>query len=354
MKIDNYIIRGGENLNDFALKTASFPSDAERVFNEWHTKLGKDDDELENYFELPVNAQYRLFIRSFCIEKSGNRSICYYVGLIVPKEAYLEAKDYYCLNKGLCNVSFSQIQNAANSSFAPIEIAIDWPIPRTTIGLDFQELSKMKRFGEKEFSSNINEMCFSISTNNIDDWFSRLFIAVNPYRMSRAFHIVISREKPRPAMPDDIPHSPKINKDEPPKVAPTLKPFVPTIPSNEAPKQTPKNPNKLRWVFFPIILFSICITVYHFYNCQDKVPLEQLYKLQEEKDSLEGANKNLSGECERLQKDNLKKDGEIRGLKNDVSKLTGEKKQLEAEIVALEKQLDSLKKQQSNGMLIIR
>jgi hypothetical protein len=44
-----------------------------------------------------------------------------------------------------------------------------------------------------------------------------------------------------------------------------------------------------------------------------------------------------------LQKDNLKKDGEIRGLKNDVSKLTGEKKQLEAEKVALEKQLDSLK-----------
>ena len=353
MKINDYIIRGGENLNATPLKTSSFPSDAERVFNEWHTKLGKDDSERENYFELPVNAHYRLFIRSFYIEKPGNRPICYYVGLIVPKEAYLEAKDYYCLNKGLCNISFPQIQKAANSSFVPIDVAVDWPLPRTPIGLDFQQLSMMKLFGEKEFSSNINQMCFSISTNNIDDWFSRLFIAVNPYRMSRAFHIVISREQPRPAMPDDRPHSPNI-KDEPPKVAPTLKPFVPKSPSNEAPKQPPKNPNKLRWVFFPIILFSICITVYHFYNCQDKVPLEQLYKLQEEKDSLERANKNLSGECERLQNDNLKKDGEIRGLKNDVSKLTGEKKQLEAEIVALEKQLDSLKKQQSNGMLIIR
>ena len=304
MKINDYIIRGGENLNASPLKTSSFPSDAERVFNEWHTKLGKDDSERENYFELPVNAQYRLFIRSFYIEKPGNRPICYYIGLIVPKEAYLEAKDYYCLNKGLCNISFPQIQKAANSSFVPIDVAVDWPLPRTPIGLDFQQLSMMKLFGEKEFSSNINEMCFSISTNNINDWFSRLFIAVNPYRMSRAFHIVISREKPRPAMPDDRPHLMYI-KNEPLKVTP------------KQPEQPTRNMNKLCYVFFLIMLLSICLNVYHLYNCQKKVPLERYYSIQAEKKSLEITNNSLLKECERFQMENKDLRMRIRQLEEE-------------------------------------
>ena len=45
MKITDYIIRGGENLNSSAHKTSSFPSDAEELFDLWHSKLGKDDEE---------------------------------------------------------------------------------------------------------------------------------------------------------------------------------------------------------------------------------------------------------------------------------------------------------------------
>ena len=189
MKISDYIIRGGENLNSAPQKTLSFPSDAEQIFNEWHSRLGKDDSEKENYFELPVNDQNRLFIRSFYVEKAGNRPICFYVGLLVPKTAYIEAKDYYCMHRGLCSISLTKVQDAAIASFLPIEFTTDWPIPRTPIGLDFQQLSKMRLYGDKEFSTNINQMCFSISINNIDDWFTRLFIAVNPYRLSRSFHV---------------------------------------------------------------------------------------------------------------------------------------------------------------------
>ena len=41
MKIKDYIIRGGENLNASPLKTSSFPDDVEQIFDNWHTKLGK-------------------------------------------------------------------------------------------------------------------------------------------------------------------------------------------------------------------------------------------------------------------------------------------------------------------------
>ena len=205
MEINDYIIRGGENLNAAPLKTRSFPSEAEQIFNEWHTKLGKDDKEKENYFEIPVNDQYRLFIRSFYIEKEGNRPICFYIGLLIPRAVYIEAKDYYCIHKGLCHLSFAKIQNAAMASFLPIEITTEWPTSRTPIGLNFKDLSKMRLYGDKEFASNIDQMCSSISINKINDWFSRLFIAVNPYRLNRAFHIVISREPPRPPIPDDPP-----------------------------------------------------------------------------------------------------------------------------------------------------
>ena len=114
MKINDYIIRGGENLNTAPQKTMSFPADAEQIFNEWHSKLGKDDKEIENYFEMPVNNQNRLFIRSFYVEKAGERPVCFYVGLLIPKIAYLEVNDYYCIHKGLCQVSFSQVSIFSN------------------------------------------------------------------------------------------------------------------------------------------------------------------------------------------------------------------------------------------------
>ena len=72
IKINDYIIRGGENLNDPPRKTPSFPNDAKELFDNWHSKLGKNDAEKVNYFELPVNDKYRRFIRLFCYFFSSN------------------------------------------------------------------------------------------------------------------------------------------------------------------------------------------------------------------------------------------------------------------------------------------
>ena len=197
MKIDDYILRGGENLNAAARKTPNFPIEAERVFKRLYETLGEDINERENYLELPVDRENRLFIRSFWVEARGNRPICYYAGLVVPKELYCEAGEYYRLHKGLVQITIADILAAAKHGFESLECVTDWSLPRTAIGLEFEELAHMKLYGEKEYDANLNRMRLSLSINNIDDWFCRLVIAVNPSRQDAAYHIVISKKKPR-------------------------------------------------------------------------------------------------------------------------------------------------------------
>ena len=196
MKINDYIICGGENLNDPPRKTPTFPDDAEKAFRKWWVKLRRNSVEKECYLELPISEETRIFIRAFWLERPGKRSVCYYVGLLLPKELYVKAGEYSILHKGLCNVSLSAVQDALESSFKPIDIVADSSELVSEGGLSFEELCQIKRYG-KDFDNNIEQMRSSISINNIDDWFSRLFIAVNPVFDNEAYHIVISKEKPR-------------------------------------------------------------------------------------------------------------------------------------------------------------
>lgn len=320
MKINNYIIRGGENLNSAPLKTLSFPANAERVFNDWHSKLGKDDQEKDNYFEIRVDHESRIFIRAFGVEKPGNRPICYYVGLVVPRDAYIAAKDYYRLHKGLCNISLSDIQEAAENSFEPIEFSIDWPIPRTPIGLDFKELSDMKLYGDNDFDANITKMCCSISINTIDDWFSRLFIAVNPYRLDGAYHIVVSREEPRPAMFGD-----KTSKTSPPPQKASCQVF-----GSVDTKQTQHkflNKQMARFSKYRIICILIMalvlLAIHHNRYRKDHVPLSEYAKLEEKnketKKELEKTRneyEEIKKELEETKKEPVENKKEIKELKD--------------------------------------
>ena len=332
MEINNYIIRGGENLNSAPLKTSSFPADAENVFNDWHSKLGKDDKEKENYFEIPVNHEYRIFIRAFGVETPGSRPICYYVGLVVPRDSYIAAKDYYRLHQGLCSISLSEIREATENSFEPIGFSVDWPIPRTTIGLDFQQLSQMKLYGDDEFDSNIKQMCLSISINNIDDWFSRLFIAVNPYRLSNAYHVVVSREVPRPAMSDDktikTPYqqqqtafSPvsdfiETKKKTQPNLTRSCKP-VSVVPSQEP---TARRIDRIFILLLVIALF--CISIYPYKK--NKMMQREIDKLQEENNKMKKDFAKLQEENNKMKKDFAKLQEEINKMKKDFAELQEE------------------------------
>ena len=197
MTIENYIIRGGENLNSPPKTYGNFSPNELKTFEHWHVKLGKDDTEKENYIECPADVNTRLFIRAFWSEPSGHRPVCYYVGLLVPRSLYEEAGEYFRINRGLCAISLLAVQRALESN-KPIDVNIEWPLTRTAIGQPFEVLSNWKRYGEVEYCSNMNDLLSSISINIIDDWFSRLFVAVNPYQSDPAYHMVVSRKKPLP------------------------------------------------------------------------------------------------------------------------------------------------------------
>ena len=196
MNITQYVIAGGENLNSPFKKTSAFPDNAEEVFAEWYSQLGQNDKETENYYEIPVDNENRLYIKSYWLEKKGNRPLCYYVGYLLPRSLYEHIKEYYLLNRGIGSLKIEEVLSAAER-FAPIPLNVQFNLPRTAIWTSFQELSRMRFYGEKEFGANLDRVCFAISINNIDDWFSKLFIAVNPYKMNNEYNIIVSRSEPR-------------------------------------------------------------------------------------------------------------------------------------------------------------
>lgn len=192
MKITDYIVLGGENLNDPPQKTPDFTAEAEQVFKTNCFSLGSSDHNLESWLELPVNDSFRLFIRMFWMERRGQRALCYYMGLQLPKRLYLEAGDFYRLNKGISLLTLETILSALQNA-TPIEVPLV-PQPQSTIGSSFEELCKLKLFGVEKFSENMEKMRLSISINSIDDWFSRLRIAVNPSRSPKGRCLLVAKQ----------------------------------------------------------------------------------------------------------------------------------------------------------------
>lgn len=203
MRISNYIVRGGENLNTTVF-VGLFPQTALTAFENWYPKLTKNSKEKESYIECPVDKNNRLFIRAYWVKQPGERSVCYYVGFLIPFSEYIEAGEYYKINRGLSEISLNAVQNAARTN-NPLDINIELPLPRTAIGQSFDFLADWKKYGGKEFQANIHEFLFSVSINNITDWFSLLIVAVNPHLMDPAYNVVISREEPLPSWDVTIP-----------------------------------------------------------------------------------------------------------------------------------------------------
>lgn len=192
MKITDYIVLGGENLNDPSQKTPDFTAEAEQVFKTNCFSLGSSDHNLESWLELPVNDSFRLFIRMFWMERRGQRALCYYIGLQLPKRLYFEARDFYRLNKGISLLTLETILSALDNA-SPIEVPLV-PQPQSAIGSSFEELCKLKLFGTEKFSENMEKMRLSISINSIDDWFNRLRIAVNPSRPPKGCCLLVAKQ----------------------------------------------------------------------------------------------------------------------------------------------------------------
>ena len=204
--INDYIIRGGEDLNSPPIIQGLFSPETKafNVFDIWHSKLGRDDAEVENYIECPVDENNRLFIRAFWDEPPGQRPVCYYIGLLIPQSLYQDVGDYYQVNRGLCSVTLEAAQQAAKKK-KPISITIDSDTERSLsneiapkLFNDLKNEYKLK-YGN-EYKTFLTRFLQSVSVNSISDWFQQLFVAVNPYQLEPEYEVVFSRRRPLPGI----------------------------------------------------------------------------------------------------------------------------------------------------------
>lgn len=191
MKID-YIFWGGNDLNAAPRKTKEFPEQAEKVFVKWVRLIDWNPPEYISYVEVPISSDSRLFVRLFREDKRQSRRVCYYVGLLIRKADYVKAGEYYLINRGLLAIDIDKI---LDSDCHPITLRTKWPCPKKAIWKPFNELEGTELVGSDDdaFKARLEEMCFSLSVHNIDDWFERLSIAVNPQRRYPEINYFLSR-----------------------------------------------------------------------------------------------------------------------------------------------------------------
>ena len=129
MFISEYIIYGGKDLNSPAKKTVNFPEMAEKVFWQIQTDLSDNSREFARYIEVPIDTNARMLIKSFWdLGEGGSRPVYYSVGFLVPKQLYVDCKEYYIVNQALNNISLPKIlssfENKQPIDFSCNEIAM--------------------------------------------------------------------------------------------------------------------------------------------------------------------------------------------------------------------------------------
>ena len=338
MKIDSYIISGGEDLLKPAQIVGFFPDIANVLFEKWKTALVSPNfaDAEECYFEMPVSEKYRLFIKIYRHEQSGLRPVYYYVGYLLTKEIYINAANYYKLNQGISKISIDEVLIARKIN-GSIDVSFTFPCQRTPIWKPFEELSTMRLYGKNKYAEHYQEMCASISINNIDDWFSRLFIAVNPPKLYPEFNLVLS-ESWLPQIvetPPINPHVPKGNN------TPTIKTRGQVGPITEG--EHPVNPKKSisemsipknqyqRVILWALVVSSLCIFLciytsfrifkYKRYLVHLIDQNQQLAAANKETEEIKEQNNELVNECSMLNEKLAKEINQNQILSNEIKRL---------------------------------
>lgn len=329
-------------MNTPSRKTPSFPDDAKRLFCKWYGKLGKDLNEKENYLELPVSSEYRLFVKQYWIQQPGERPICYYVGYLLTREIYSEAGEYYLLNRGLSTIRFETVLSNIDT-FTPIQVPLLFSLPKSTIGKPFDELSSMRLYGKAEYEQNYIEMCSSISINNIDDWFTRLFIAVNPNRLYSEYNLILSRERPRPESfegtdePQSTPEKTELFSRQPSAAETINKTCKDITPIAKHDSQSVRTTWRFCFVALVAILLFFCIVVL----------TRQRNGLAEDYDVLKSNIETLKDELKKLNSLYQKQGNDLKYIKEQCRELVKKNEELNDENIGLRVEIDSYKSKEA-------
>jgi len=194
----DFIFHGGANLNAKMTHTADFDGFCREVFERWHLRIeGNTYFKEGRFLEMPVEeANARLVIRTFWVKESGARAECYYLGVKLTRDAYREAGDYYRLVSALRTISLERIREFV-SNRQKLDLALTVPMRRQSMWKGFGELSGTRMIGAERFDENLEHVLLAVSINNIDDWFNRLWLAIDPAVDHWEFNVVVSRMPPK-------------------------------------------------------------------------------------------------------------------------------------------------------------
>ena len=194
MLINKYIIAGGEDFTK-EVGTAGISPEAKKCFKQWKSEiLTACDKNIEPMFFIPVSDNSRLLLKGLNQSRGSQRQIAWVLGIELEKKEYSDFVSYLSIVKGFKNISVNQIEKNYGSSGKPFECNFKFPQNTSSISKYFNELEGKDFKGD--YPAVLDEFCSNISLNNIDDWFTKLFVAVNPVDYHSEFSCMIGRNLP--------------------------------------------------------------------------------------------------------------------------------------------------------------
>lgn len=179
-------------------RTDGFDDVCKKTFERWYLKIEGNTHVKEGRFlEMPVaGAGSRLAIRSFWVKKAGSRAECFFLGVKLTEESYQEVGDYYRLVSALREISIDRVREFISNG-QKLSLVLTTPMRRQSIWRNFDQLSGTRLIGAAKFDKNLEEVLLSVSVNNIEDWFERLWLALDPFVDFGEFNVIVSRIQPQ-------------------------------------------------------------------------------------------------------------------------------------------------------------
>lgn len=196
LKLD-FIFHGGANLNARMYHTAGFDDVCRKAFERWHLRIeGNASFKDGRFLDMPVTEDARLAIRTFWVKQAGARAECFYLGVRLTKDSYREAGEYYRLVAALRALSIASVKEFVSSG-QRLDLALTMPLRRQSMWRPFSELSGTRMIGAEKFDEQLEDILLSVSVSNLDDWFNKMCLAINPAVDRQEFNLVVSKTKPK-------------------------------------------------------------------------------------------------------------------------------------------------------------